>query len=185
MNKDTKTTILDIAEELLLSRGYNGFSYNDIAEKVGIRKASIHYHFPSKADLGSAVIRRYNEEFKAWCNSKINLSSSDKLKEFFALYKYLSDNGKKICPVGMLTAEYPTLPDVIKKDIQLLLNEEKSWLSHILKEGKKNKEIKSTINPEIITEIILSTLTNSLNRIRIYKNIDLLDKLYKEIKKMI
>jgi TetR/AcrR family transcriptional repressor of nem operon len=52
MNKTTKTTLLDVAEELLLTRGYNGFSYNDIAEKVGIRKASIHYHFPSKSGLG-------------------------------------------------------------------------------------------------------------------------------------
>ncbi len=185
MNRETKTTILDIAEELLLTRGYNGFSYNDIAEKVGIRKASIHYHFPSKSDLGSSVIRRYIRQFQEWCTSKSTLSNSKKVEELFLLYKYLSDNGKKICPVGMLTAEYPTLPDIIKRDIQMILDEEKYWLHNVLKDGKKKKEFSSTMDPGIMTEIILSSLTNSLSRVRIYKNIELLDKLYKAIKKML
>ncbi len=185
MEKETKTVILDIAEELILTRGYNGFSYNDIAEQIGIRKASIHYHFPSKADLGSEVIRRYHEQFKKWCQSKLNLSNNRKLEELFSLYKHLSCSGKKICPVGMLTAEYPTLPDTIKNEVRLLLDEEKNWLLNIFREGKKQNEFSSAIDPEMITEIVLSALTNSLNRIRIYRNIDLIDKLYKAIKKII
>jgi hypothetical protein len=71
------------------------------------------------------VIQRYTARFKKWCISKKDLSNRDKLKEFFSLYEYLSDHGKKICPVGMLTAEYPTLPDNIKKDVQIILDEEK------------------------------------------------------------
>jgi hypothetical protein len=108
-----------------------------------------------------------------------------KLEEFFSLYRYLSDGGKKICPVGMLTAEYPTLPEVIKKDIRILLDEEKNWLQDLLKKGKKNNDFKSSINPELMAEIILSSLTNSLNRIRIYKNSELLDNLFKGIKKLL
>ena len=59
----TATRILDVAEGLAQTRGFNGFSYADIAAEIGITKASLHYHFPSKADLGRALVRRYTERF--------------------------------------------------------------------------------------------------------------------------
>ena len=60
---NTRTSLLDSAEQAVRQRGYNGFSYADLAREIGIRKASIHHHFPTKADLGLALIERYNQNF--------------------------------------------------------------------------------------------------------------------------
>src|SRR3954468_21277310 len=62
---DTSRRILDIAERLVQTRGSNGFSYADIAEALHVTKASLHYHFPSKADLGKRLIERYEATFLA------------------------------------------------------------------------------------------------------------------------
>ncbi|MCK5866711.1 MAG: TetR/AcrR family transcriptional regulator, partial [Marinobacter adhaerens] len=59
MNRDTRTALMDLAEHTVRSRGFDGFSYADLAEAIGIRKASIHYHFPTKAKLSEALIERY------------------------------------------------------------------------------------------------------------------------------
>src|SRR5215204_4399840 len=61
----TASRILDEAERLAQTRGYNGLSYADVAAVVGTSKAALHYHFPSKADLGRALIERYTERFSA------------------------------------------------------------------------------------------------------------------------
>jgi len=63
---DTAKQILDVAQEMVQTRGYNAFSYADISAQVGIRKASIHYHFPNKSDLGKEVVARYRERFSRW-----------------------------------------------------------------------------------------------------------------------
>jgi len=58
---DTRTQILDIAEQLARQRGFSGFSYRDISQPLGIRNAAVHYHFPTKADLGIALLERYGD----------------------------------------------------------------------------------------------------------------------------
>jgi len=60
---DTRTAILDVAERLVQSRGFNGFSYADVAAELGITKAALHYHFRGKAELGESLISRYAERF--------------------------------------------------------------------------------------------------------------------------
>ena len=60
---ETAEKILDLAERLIQTRGCSAFSYQDIADALKIRKASIHYHFQSKTDLVIAVIDRYAERF--------------------------------------------------------------------------------------------------------------------------
>ena len=55
---DTAARILDVAERLVQTRGFNGFSYADVASELDVTKASLHYHFPGKAELGQALIAR-------------------------------------------------------------------------------------------------------------------------------
>ena len=59
---ETKTQILDIAEHLVRTTGYNSFSYADISEAVGISKAAVRHHFPAKADLGLALVRNFSDK---------------------------------------------------------------------------------------------------------------------------
>ena len=134
--KDTRQSILDSAEILILTRGYNGFSYKDIADVVGIRKASIHHHFPSKEELGAAFVDSYCRRFALWREHVDHLTVEDKLTAFLEMFKRISDNAEKICPMGMLTAEYPTLPRSIQENLQRLLSATDHWLTQVLTQGQ-------------------------------------------------
>jgi len=128
-----KIEILDVAETIIQKQGYNGFSYADISKAVNIRKASIHHHFPSKAALAVAVVRRYRDVFN---NSltKIKLKHDDwldKLYQYGNLYEHaLSEN--KLCLCGMLASDVETLPRLLKKEVQLFFTDHIAWLVDIL-----------------------------------------------------
>src|SRR5262245_32395697 len=103
--------ILDIAEQLVQTRGYNGFSYADIAARLGVTKASLHYHFASKAELGRALIARYHEVFGAALEAIDQRpdEAPKKLRQYVDLYDGVMRNDR-MCLCGMLAAEYATLP---------------------------------------------------------------------------
>src|ERR1700733_4336739 len=105
------TAILDVAERLAQTLGYNGFSYADIAAQLGVTKASLHYHFPTKAELGRALIERYRTVFGAALEAidQSDVTPREKLQRYVGLYdSVLSD--ERMCLCGMLAAEYATLP---------------------------------------------------------------------------
>src|SRR6185312_16398602 len=115
---DTAQRILDIAERLVQTRGFNGFSYADIAQALKVTKASLHYHFPAKADLGARLIERYEANFVR-ALAKIDAQASDareKLRRYAAIYEdVVRDN--RMCLCGMLAAEYGTLPKPMRDEM--------------------------------------------------------------------
>src|SRR5438105_15931363 len=103
----TSQRILDIAERLVQTRGYNGFSYADIAAALRVTKASLHYHYPAKADLGKELIERYERNFLV-ALAKIDEESADardKLRRYAGLYAGVL-RGDRMCLRGMLAAEF-------------------------------------------------------------------------------
>jgi TetR/AcrR family transcriptional repressor of nem operon len=109
--EDTATKILDVAERLVQVRGFNGFSYADVAAELKITKASLHYHFAGKAELGEALIDRYAARFTE-ALAKIEGGPTDAPAKLDAYAKLYADvlRGKRMCLCGMLAAEYRTLP---------------------------------------------------------------------------
>ncbi len=114
--------ILDVAVQLAQTRGFNGFSYADIAEKLVVTKASLHYHFPSKADLGRSLIERYRRAF-ADALATIDRQAPDareRLRRYVGLYDtVLRDD--RMCLCGMLAAEYATLPEAMQDELRTVL----------------------------------------------------------------
>src|SRR5215468_2412314 len=110
---DTRTRILDAAQELIQRIGANAMSYQHISDAVGIRKASIHHHFPAKEDLLEAVIRRYSDRFFGWLEeiASARATAPVKLQRYIALFEATLETGRhdKACPIGMLGAELATL----------------------------------------------------------------------------
>src|SRR5580658_2862448 len=105
------TQILDVAERLAQTRGFNGFSYADVASELGLTTPAVHYHFPGKADLGEAIMIRYSEQF-ARLLVQIDeqcAGSPAKLNAYVELYDGVLRN-ERMCLCGMLAAEYATLP---------------------------------------------------------------------------
>lgn len=138
---DTKKQILDIAEDLLLDRGYNGFSYKDISGVLNIRNASIHYHFPKKTDLGVAIIQRATHRFQKWAShiDSKDLPCSKKLDEFCLIFKKFVEE-KQVCLGGALQTDYKTLPEEMQKEAQLFLSKTFQWLENFLAAGRKKGE---------------------------------------------
>jgi TetR/AcrR family transcriptional regulator, transcriptional repressor for nem operon len=138
----THQKILDIAERLLQVRGYNGFSYADIAGVLRVTKASLHYHFPSKADLGRQLMERYTQNFVAALAAidASRASASEKLQRYVAIYADVLANNR-MCLCGMLAAEYATLPKQVKLEVTRFFDANEAWLVGVLGEGKRAKVI--------------------------------------------
>ena len=133
----TSTQILDVAERLAQTRGFNGFSYADIAAELGITKASLHYHFPSKAELGRALIDRYSEVFAGALGQieREGAPAPAQLEHYVAIYAAVLKRGR-ICLCGMLAAEYTTLPTGMQGAIRAFFDLNERWLSRVLETGR-------------------------------------------------
>lgn len=131
-------SILDTAERLVQTRGYNGFSYADIAQQLGVTKASLHYHYASKAELGSALIARYHQAFAealAGIDAAVT-DACDKLRRYAALYESVMRNDR-MCLCGMLAAEFTTLPAAMRKQLNKFFDINEVWLARALESGRK------------------------------------------------
>jgi TetR/AcrR family transcriptional regulator, transcriptional repressor for nem operon len=134
----TSTRILDVAERLVQARGFNGFSYADIAETLGITKAALHYHFPGKAELGEALIERYASRF-ADALAAVDAREPDaraKLRAYAHLYADVFQD-ERMCLCGMLAADYATLPDPMRARVVRFFDDNEVWLTHVLEEGRR------------------------------------------------
>src|SRR3954469_17970905 len=104
---DTRSAILDVAQELLQTRGFNAFSIKDLAERVQIRTSSVHYYFPTKADLCRALISRHRQRV-AGVLAEIDQQVADprrKLERFASVFQGTIEVGNRMCPFGMLAAD--------------------------------------------------------------------------------
>src|SRR5256714_14859346 len=118
----TSDDILACARSLVVAGGYNGFSYADIADVVGIRKASIHHHFASKVDLVRTLVSRYREEAQAGLSAlERNISDpSDQLRSYLAYWEAcIKDAPAPLCVCALLAIELPILPNAVAADVQV------------------------------------------------------------------
>jgi TetR/AcrR family transcriptional regulator, transcriptional repressor for nem operon len=135
----TASRILDVAEQLVQVRGFNGFSYADIAAELRITKAALHYHFAGKADLGEALIARYAGRF-AEALAVVGAGPGDaaaKLAGYAVLYLRVL-RGRRMCLCGMLAAEYQTLPEPMREAVTSFFDANESWLEKVLEEGRQD-----------------------------------------------
>jgi TetR/AcrR family transcriptional repressor of nem operon len=132
----TAERILDVAERLVQSRGYNGFSYADVAAELNVSKPSLHYHFPGKAELGEALVNRYAARF-AEALHHIDAAGEDaltRLTRYAALYADVLDQDR-MCLCGMLAADDETLPRAMREAVVRFFDDNEAWLARVLQDG--------------------------------------------------
>lgn len=161
--------MLDVAERLAQTRGFNGFSYADIAAEVGVTKASLHYHFASKAGLGRALIARYTERFAAALES-IAASPEPapaKLEQYVDLYEgvLLRD---RMCLCGMFAAEYSTLPPEMQDEVRRFFDGNEDWLAAILDEGRHSGTLAFAGEPREAARLLTGALEGAMLLARSY-----------------
>jgi TetR/AcrR family transcriptional repressor of nem operon len=169
---DTATRILDVAERLAQVRGFNGFSYADIAAELGITKAALHYHFASKADLGEALIDRYAARFSD-ALAAIDAAASAppaKLRGYAELYADVLRN-QRMCLCGMLAAEYPTLPGAMRASVVSFFDDNETWLRQVLEEGRGDGSLQFSGSTRDVARMIISCLEGAMLVTRPYGDI--------------
>ncbi|HEY2629298.1 MAG TPA: TetR/AcrR family transcriptional regulator [Usitatibacter sp.] len=169
---NTSQRILDIAERLVQTRGYNGFSYADIADSLKVTKASLHYHFPAKADLGQRLIERYERNFLA-ALEQIDAGSKDareKLHRYAAIYEDVL-RADRMCLCGMLAAEYGTLPKPMREEMRHFFDSNERWLVRVLQEGKKAKALRFSGTAADAAQTLIGALEGALMIARSYGDV--------------
>ncbi len=163
LQADTAARILDVAEEMVQVRGFNSFSYADIAAEIGVTTASLHYHFPSKADLGRALIERYSERFFG-ALSEIEVESDDaltRLRAYAQIYGSVLQE-QRLCLCGMLAAEFTTLPGPMRDAVLSFFSRNESWLKDVLEEGQARGEIRHLDSTSETAQMIVSVLEGAM-----------------------
>jgi TetR/AcrR family transcriptional repressor of nem operon len=170
---NTRSRILDVGERLVQVRGFNGFSYADVAAELSVTKASLHYHFPSKAELGEALIARYAERFAhalATIDANLTLAPA-KLDAYANLYAEVLRQ-ERMCLCGMLAAEYQTLPSPIRNAVVVFLNENEAWLALVLEHGRKDGSLRFSNTAADTARSIIGGLEGAMLVARPYGAVD-------------
>jgi TetR/AcrR family transcriptional regulator, transcriptional repressor for nem operon len=167
--KDTSQRILDIAARLVQTRGFNGFSYADIAAELQVTKASLHYHFPSKAELGRRLIERYERNFVDALDAIERQATDDldKLRRYVRIYSdVLAD--ERVCLCGMLAAEHGTLPEPMRQVLQHYFDVNERWLAGVLKAGRDAGTLRCEGAPREVASVLLGALEGAMLLARSY-----------------
>jgi TetR/AcrR family transcriptional repressor of nem operon len=134
MSSNSREAILAAAKRTAQAHGYGGLNFRDLADEVGIRAASIHYHFPSKADLGAAVARRYWEDTAAYLES-MQAETPDPvrcLQQYPDIFRKSLESDNRMCMCSFMAAEHDDLPEAVKKEVQAFADVNVAWLSRVL-----------------------------------------------------
>lgn len=175
MNKNqVYDNILDIAETLIQTQGYNAFSFRDIAKTIGIKTSSIHYYFPTKAELGKAVVARHIDTLHAELVDVLEnkaISYKKKIRLFLdsIFYKTYASN-RKMCLGGMLASDVLTLPETIQFEVRDFFNRIEKWLEQLLSRGKAKDDFHFTSTAKKEAEFILALLEGSLLLARLFQD---------------
>ncbi|MGP1667248.1 MAG: TetR/AcrR family transcriptional regulator, partial [Rhodanobacter sp.] len=160
----TAARVMDVAQALIQQRGYGGFSFDDVAQVVGIRKPSVHHHFRTKADLVATLVRRYTERFES-ALAAIDIARGNplaRLKAYVRLFATTYAQDGQLCVCGMLGAEADALPvdvaDAVAEFFQLNL----AWLTATFRDAQHNGQVASAQRATALAELMLSTLEGAM-----------------------
>lgn len=165
----TAAKVLDVAERLVQLRGFNGFSYADIAAELGITTASLHYHFPGKAALGQALIARYAERFEQalqLIDDEVD-DAGAKLERYAALYEAVLSQ-QRMCLCGVLAAEQETLPAEMRREVLRFFDANERWLERVLAAGRRQGSLRYEGPPGEQARLVMGTLEGAMLVARSY-----------------
>jgi TetR/AcrR family transcriptional repressor of nem operon len=177
MPTDTKTALMDSAERAARTRGFDGFSYADLSQDVGIRKASIHHHFPSKANLSVAIMQRYTSTLETIC-ADIDASSQTggaQLRALIEVYRAALDSGKSLCLCVSFSTSRESLPPEVIAQISQFRAMMIGWLRTTFENGKKDGSIALINDPALEATATLPLLEGAQLAARAEENPALFD----------
>jgi TetR/AcrR family transcriptional regulator, transcriptional repressor for nem operon len=167
----TASAILDVAELLVQTRGFNAFSYADVAAELGITKPALHYHFAGKAELGEALLARYTARFSEALEAidARTTGAAHKLEAYAELYAQVLAQDR-MCLCGMLAADYHTLPEGMRRSVIGFFDNNQTWLTGVLDQGRGDGSLQVDGPSREVAQMIIGTLEGAMLVARTYRD---------------
>ncbi len=167
----TSDAILSHARSLIIEGGYSGFSYADIAGQVGIRKPSIHHHFPTKVDLVKVLIERYRKEAREGL-AALERNIPEPFAQLQAYVGYwkgcILDASAPICVCALLASELPQLPESVATEVRGHFRDLSAWLASVFQRGVQQGSLQLDNAPRIEAEAFMATVHGAMLSARAY-----------------
>jgi AcrR family transcriptional regulator len=181
---DAKEQIIKTTRNKLHTKSYNSISYKEISDELGIKKASLYHHFPSKEKLGLTVLQNYRKHINDLMKKTDEYTDDPwkKLKGYLRYFSKLREEDDKICLGGVLTTEYNTLPESIQKELKGLFEDHFNWLVEILNDGREKKIFYFDDDPYNIAIMVEAKIQGGLILSRLLGNKHI-DNIIEEIKR--
>ncbi len=168
---ETASKLVTEAGQLIANRGYNGFSYADLSAILGIRKPSIHHHFPSKVDLVVAVVEQERSVIRAQIDA-LESETPDAIGQLFAYVDYwkrcITDQTSTFCLAGVLAVELPGLPPAVATAVQGHFNDLGNWLERVMALGVEQGTIRLELEPRTSAQFFQTTIYGAMVMARAY-----------------
>jgi TetR/AcrR family transcriptional repressor of nem operon len=161
---DTREQILKTGSHLVQTRGFSAMSFGQIAELLAIKPPAIHYHFPSKTDLGLALVERYRQRYQRWMDEAADqgLSVTESLSGYIRIASRFHDDGRKVCPLGILTAELLALPAELVPAVCAMNDDLLNWLESLLERGRADGSLRFKGEARDVAIVITASLQGAL-----------------------
>jgi TetR/AcrR family transcriptional regulator, transcriptional repressor for nem operon len=168
---DTRTQLLDAAMALVEARGYRAFSYRDLAAAVGIRTASIHYHFPAKADLGRAMLVKHREDNAAFFDrvDRGGGTAYERLERYCRAFKRSYGRGDRICFAGMMATDSETLAPGVVAELRHCYRDHERWLALTLAEGRAAGDLAFNEPAAVVARSLFDALQGAMLATRAFR----------------
>lgn len=175
---ETRISLLDSAERAVRKRGYDGFSYADLAHEVGIRKASIHYHFATKADLGLALIEGYSERFFRTLSdiSDADASAAEHIRSYIQIYRDALADGEQVCLCVALSAGRDSLSDEVLDQLNQFHTQSIDWLTKVFERAAQDGTVTGCALPIEDATAVLALVEGAQLLARARKDVSLFDQ---------
>lgn len=167
---NTRQEALILGQKLLQTHGFNGFSFQDLADGLGIRKASLHYHFKSKQDLASALIEDFERQFKEWFLKVESRTDQDQLMAYFKIFISMWEDQQRICPIGAFCVELEALDGQVIQALNSFYTLQLRWLSSRFRNIHSSTYLKKMGGEDAIARYVLSSLQGALQTARLKRS---------------
>ena len=160
----TAERVMDAAEALIQQRGYGGFSYDDVAQAVGIRKPSVHHHFRTKAELVTELAHRYTQRFES-ALAAIDIVRSQplaRLRAYVRLFSRTYANDGRLCVCGMLGAEADALPAGVADAVEAFFRLNLTWLAAAFRDAQNARQVRADLRAGALAEALLAALEGAM-----------------------
>ncbi len=179
---NTRDKILESASRLLQTRAYHGFSFQDIADEVGIRKPSLYHHFSSKDDIAKAILHKSKHAIQNELEKVQGKSPVEQLLTYFALFRMVQAGGQRMCPGGSFASTWDAVSPELQSEVRKFILFHLDWLEENLEAGKSAGEYLFTCPAKVQAQVITACIQGAIASARITGNSRIYDNVMDNLK---